>query len=370
MNGYVAKRRGRFYAVIYEGLDPVTGRERRRWYPAGTDRAQAERLAERLAAEEQGRADAVRALTFGAYLTAQWLPTKRLQLAASTYRGYERNVRRHILPPLGRIGLRRLRHHHIEALYDHLLRRTWPANSDAFKKLVSSSGLPRIRFHDLRATPTPPCSSKPACPSRSSASASGTPLQASRWPPTNTSSPACRKRQRTRSPRSSRPARFHRLLPGRGLGRRARRVRRPPGREGVSPASSWWRGQDLNLRPSGYEDGRSEAFSLVDDHLLPVTAPRQVPAVTRCSPLFTVGVVHRWHIATRHRLAPRGHRCTVLAACRRAGMEVPWCRDGRQHRRSAATGPASSRPRATRGADGDPRRPLRRRATHDRSVYR
>jgi len=35
MNGYVAQRRGRCYAVIYEGLDPVTGRERRTWHPAG-----------------------------------------------------------------------------------------------------------------------------------------------------------------------------------------------------------------------------------------------------------------------------------------------------------------------------------------------
>jgi hypothetical protein len=43
MNGYMAKRRGRFYAVIYEGVDPVTGRERRRWYPAGTDRADSRR---------------------------------------------------------------------------------------------------------------------------------------------------------------------------------------------------------------------------------------------------------------------------------------------------------------------------------------
>jgi hypothetical protein len=60
MKGYVAQRRGRFYAVIYEGLDPVTGRERRTWHPAGTDRAAAERLASRLAEEEQGRADAVR----------------------------------------------------------------------------------------------------------------------------------------------------------------------------------------------------------------------------------------------------------------------------------------------------------------------
>lgn len=28
MKGYVANKGGRWYAVIYEGLDPVTGRER------------------------------------------------------------------------------------------------------------------------------------------------------------------------------------------------------------------------------------------------------------------------------------------------------------------------------------------------------
>lgn len=98
MDGYIAQRRGRFYAVIYEGLDPVTGKERRTWHPAGTDRAAAERLAARLAAEEQGQADGVRSLTFGAYLTGQWLPGKKLQLAASTYRGYERNVELHVVP--------------------------------------------------------------------------------------------------------------------------------------------------------------------------------------------------------------------------------------------------------------------------------
>lgn len=48
MNGYMAQRRGRFYAVIYEGRDPVTGKEIRRWHPAGTDRAGAERLAAKL----------------------------------------------------------------------------------------------------------------------------------------------------------------------------------------------------------------------------------------------------------------------------------------------------------------------------------
>jgi integrase len=121
MKGYVKKRGDRYYAVIYEGRDPVTGKERRSWHPAGTDRAEAERLAADLAATEANRLDAVRSLTFGAYLASQWLPAKKLHLAASTHRGYERNVARHILPALGRVSIRRLRYQQIEALYDTLL---------------------------------------------------------------------------------------------------------------------------------------------------------------------------------------------------------------------------------------------------------
>lgn len=121
MKGHVKKRGDRYYAVIYEGRDPVTGKERRSWHPAGTDRAEAERLAAKLAATETNRVDAVRSLTFGAYLTSQWLPAKKPHLATSTYRGYERNVARHVLPALGRVGIRRLRYQQIEALYDRLL---------------------------------------------------------------------------------------------------------------------------------------------------------------------------------------------------------------------------------------------------------
>lgn len=54
MKGYVVHRRNRYYTVIYEGLDPVTGRERRSWHPAGTDRGDAKRLAARLAAQRTG----------------------------------------------------------------------------------------------------------------------------------------------------------------------------------------------------------------------------------------------------------------------------------------------------------------------------
>jgi hypothetical protein len=50
MKGHVKKRGDRYYAVIYGGRDAVTGKERRSWHPAGTDRAEAERLAAKLAA--------------------------------------------------------------------------------------------------------------------------------------------------------------------------------------------------------------------------------------------------------------------------------------------------------------------------------
>jgi hypothetical protein len=60
VHGYVIRKRDRYYAVIYEGLDPITGRERRTWHPAGKDRSEAERLAAHLAAECNGRNDEVR----------------------------------------------------------------------------------------------------------------------------------------------------------------------------------------------------------------------------------------------------------------------------------------------------------------------
>jgi len=58
MKGYVARKGDRWYAVIYEGTDPVTGKEVRRWHPAGTERVDAERLAARLASDLEGRGGA------------------------------------------------------------------------------------------------------------------------------------------------------------------------------------------------------------------------------------------------------------------------------------------------------------------------
>jgi hypothetical protein len=121
MKGHVARKRGRYYAVIYEGLDPITGKERRSWHPAGADRAEAEALAKRLANERDGRNDDVRQLTFGAYLSHHWLPTKKRTLRISTYRGYVQKTQNHILPVLGKKRLRRLQPEDLERLYDLML---------------------------------------------------------------------------------------------------------------------------------------------------------------------------------------------------------------------------------------------------------
>jgi len=124
MDGYVARKGNRWYAVIYEGLDPVTGREIRRWHAAGTDKAAAEQLARKLAKELRGPDDRGRGLCFGAFLTQTWLPAKRIELRPLTFRGYERIVERHVLPALGATQIRRLRPEQLETLYESKLRPT------------------------------------------------------------------------------------------------------------------------------------------------------------------------------------------------------------------------------------------------------
>ncbi len=45
---YIVQRKSRFYVVAYNGHDPITGRERRRWHPAGNNRVDAESMRDRI----------------------------------------------------------------------------------------------------------------------------------------------------------------------------------------------------------------------------------------------------------------------------------------------------------------------------------
>jgi hypothetical protein len=115
---YIVQRQDRFYVVDYDGLDPLTGKERRRWHPAGHDRADAESVAARLDRDRCGTAPAVGGpITVATFLREIWIPQKRRQVRATTAYRYAWFVEHYIAPSIGEIPLRRLRVDHLEALY-------------------------------------------------------------------------------------------------------------------------------------------------------------------------------------------------------------------------------------------------------------
>ncbi|MCB0994890.1 MAG: hypothetical protein KDB21_07350, partial [Acidimicrobiales bacterium] len=94
---YIIERKDRFYVVAYDGLDPITGRERRRWHPAGRDRHDAEAMAARIEQDAAGSAPLRGGpVHLGEFLTDTWLPTKRRHVRASTAYRYTWFVDRYI----------------------------------------------------------------------------------------------------------------------------------------------------------------------------------------------------------------------------------------------------------------------------------
>lgn len=59
--------------------------------------------------------------TFGDFLTNDWLPTVQRELARSTWEDYERKVRNHVVPQLGRIQIQALDAIALNRFYTHLL---------------------------------------------------------------------------------------------------------------------------------------------------------------------------------------------------------------------------------------------------------
>lgn len=122
MRGYTAKKGNRYYAVIYEGIDPATGKERRRWHAAGTRKADADKLVTELVKRRHdGEYRPPEKTTLAAYLTERWLPAQRSQLKHSTYDSYRRTIELHVLPTLGQVPLSRLQPEDLETLYARLL---------------------------------------------------------------------------------------------------------------------------------------------------------------------------------------------------------------------------------------------------------
>lgn len=118
---YIVQRQDRFYVVAYDGLDPLTGRERRRWHPVGHSRDEAEAIAARLEVEREKLPPATGGpIVLGTFLSETWLPQKRRHVRATTAYRYAWFVDRYINPAIGNVPLRRLRSDHLDQLYESL----------------------------------------------------------------------------------------------------------------------------------------------------------------------------------------------------------------------------------------------------------
>jgi integrase len=118
---YIVKLKDRFYVVAYDGLDPLTAKERRRWHPVGHDRHDAEVVAARIDRDSAGPAPARGgALDLSQFLAETWMPLKRRTVRATTAYRYAWFIDRYINPAIGHVPLRRLRTDHLDDLYERL----------------------------------------------------------------------------------------------------------------------------------------------------------------------------------------------------------------------------------------------------------
>ena len=119
---YIVTKQNRFYVVTYDGIDPNTGRERRRWHLAGDSREDAETIAANLTHRtDQVRAGACSAATVTSFVSEVWMPKRVQHLRPSTAHRYRWMIDNYITPTIGHLPIRSLRAEHLERLYADLL---------------------------------------------------------------------------------------------------------------------------------------------------------------------------------------------------------------------------------------------------------
>ncbi len=104
---YVVEKAGLHYAVIYEGVNRITGKERRRWHRC-SDSADAKALACRLGAQRPRARFAGSSMSLSDYLLGRWLPAQEAALSPTTYARYVSSLTHYLLPHLGHVQLRQL----------------------------------------------------------------------------------------------------------------------------------------------------------------------------------------------------------------------------------------------------------------------
>lgn len=114
---YIVQRNSRFYVVAYNGHDPITGRERRRWHPAGTDRTDAITVQRRI---DRQRPDTPCAMHMGGFMATTWMASK-CDLTHHTANRYRWMFNHNIAPRIDAIRLDALGPADLDACYANLI---------------------------------------------------------------------------------------------------------------------------------------------------------------------------------------------------------------------------------------------------------
>ena len=119
---YIVSKQNRFYVVTYDGLDPTTGKERRRWHLAGDSREDAEAIAANLTRRTDLVRDGARSVaTVTGFVNDTWMPQRVQHLRPSTAHRYRWMIDNYISPTIGDLPIRSLRAEHLNRLYTDLL---------------------------------------------------------------------------------------------------------------------------------------------------------------------------------------------------------------------------------------------------------
>lgn len=121
MQGSISKKRDRWYIRYYIGKDE-NGKWKQKWEGGWTTKKEAEKvLRSRIEELENTFERKTDSSTLEVYLL-HWLESYcKPRLAENTLRGYSVNVRKHILPYIGRIQLNKLQPKDIQKLYNSLI---------------------------------------------------------------------------------------------------------------------------------------------------------------------------------------------------------------------------------------------------------
>ncbi|WP_301291923.1 site-specific integrase [Bacillus sp. 1663tsa1] len=148
MRGHVTKKGKKWYIVVDNGVNPITGRRKQKWI-SGYDRkkdAQAD-LSKILVEMQEGSYIEPTKMTVREFFI-QYLAARKINLRETTYYNYRKHINNHIIPKLGNIPMQKLKGIDLEKFYSSLSEGMKPVTVRSIHQIVRTALAYAVR-HDI-----------------------------------------------------------------------------------------------------------------------------------------------------------------------------------------------------------------------------